>query len=326
MHSILLALAFVLQSPAQTPPAPPASNGEQAPAPAAEIPPAAPRPGEIPPSASARAKDLWAKLLAAASPPVSATPGSPTARAPVTAFDLTFDGRARPESGQSNDFNRARYRFLGPGFVRTSLPSGAERMRGPEGDWLVDVSKGDRVQLAGREYAQDRRELSESLNIAKSFVALTDPAQLRIAKLEDLAAPPATVPPSLAAVAPKLDWIAIESPDFHLVSASSRREAQSFRCQLGLDRATHLPELATIWEDEHGAMVHETALFVRMTKYVDLDQFHVPSQIDVYPADLDVSPFRFADVSSLSLYLRYLLKESTLRAKLAPADFSPGAK
>jgi hypothetical protein len=74
------------------------------------------------------------------------------------------------------------------------------------------VSKGDRVQLAGREYAQDRRELTESLNIARSFVALTDPAQLRIAKLEELSAPPATVPPSLSDVALKLDGSRSRAP------------------------------------------------------------------------------------------------------------------
>ena len=172
--------------------------------------------------------------------------------------------------------------------------------------------------LAG--IAQDRRELSESLNIAKSFVALPDPARLRIARLEDLPAPPATLPPALAEIGKRLDWIAIESPDFHLVRTSSPHEGQSFRCELGLDRKTHLPELASVWEHENGAMVHETALCVRLTGYWPRDQFRVPAPLDVYPADREASPFRFATEPRMSVYP---LRGSTLRARLTPADFAP---
>ena len=142
-----------------------------------------------PPQQDAAAQALWKDLLQAAQP---SRPGSE--RKPVNAFDLTFDGRARMKDKQSNDFNNTRYRFLAPNWVRTSMESGVERMRGPEGDWLVDRKKQDKIRLVGRDFTEDRRELADFQNIARNFVNLTDPARLELQSLRVLPASPATVP------------------------------------------------------------------------------------------------------------------------------------
>ena len=78
------------------------------------------------------------------------------AEKPVTAFDLHFHLRVRPDEIQSNDLT-AHYRFLSPGFVRATLESGREHLRGPKGDYLIDGEES--LKLVGREAAEDKKQI-----------------------------------------------------------------------------------------------------------------------------------------------------------------------
>ena len=52
------------------------------------------------------------------------------------------------------------------------------------------------MRLRGKELANDIRELNETVRIAKSFVGLSDPSNLRIAKLR-LGSTPTNLPEAL---------------------------------------------------------------------------------------------------------------------------------
>jgi hypothetical protein len=259
------------------------------------------------------AQSLWKNLLEAAQP---TRPG--TARKPVSAFDLTFDGRARMKGKQSNDFNNTRYRFLAPSWVRTSMESGVDRMRGPEGDWLVDEKKKDKIRLVGRDFAEDRRELGDFQNIARNFVNLTDPARLQVQALRVLTASPATLPASLAKRAAELDWIEITSPDFRLTRSQAPDPDAPFKAQIGLDKRDHLPRLAIIWEDDRGQILWESALCVELDQFRRLDDFQVPFTMRTYPP---AEGGRFADRWELQIWL--IENGASLRPKLTPRDFVP---
>jgi hypothetical protein len=294
------------------------------------------QPGVLPNETSAETRELWA-LLVAALRPIAAADKPITA---ITAFDLTIQARvmSAKDGGtpQRNDGD-LRYKFLSPGFVRTThMDSGVERMRGPDGDWLWDAKKGDLIALSGREYAQDRRELSQTLSIARNYIALCDPARLRIAKLERMSAPPSGLPQleayaakkSAVPLAASLVWIAITSPDFQVVEAVTSNAAPMFKAQIGLDHKTHLPLLATICQDENGAMVVETAVLVDFktteTNYARLDGRLVPTYFSVHDPLLPSSPFAVQPTPRVDVVVK--TESSRLSPKLTAADFRPPKK
>ena len=265
------------------------------------------------PQQDSTAQGLWKSLLQASQP---TRPGSQ--RKPVSAFDLTFDGRAR-KGKQVNDFNKMRYRFLAPEWVRTTMESGVERMRGPEGDWLFDRKKKDKIRLAGRDFAQDRRELGDFQNIARNFVNLTDPARLDVRDMRFLPSAPVAVPRSLSKRAAQLDWIEVTSPDFRLTRSQAPGPGAQFKAQLGLDKRDHLPRLAIIWEDDAGRILWESALCVELDQFHRLDDFQVPIVMRTYPP---AEGGTFADRWDLQVWL--IVKGASLRAKLSARDFVPG--
>jgi hypothetical protein len=275
----------------------------------------------LPPDASADARELWQALLTATRP--TAAGG---ARAPVTAFDLAFDGRLRSGEKATNDFNDARYRFYAPDCVRTTLESGVERMRGPEGDWLVDWNHEEKVKLVGRDFDEDRRELDETLDVARNFVALTDPARLDVKGLRLLPAAPAYLPSELAKLTTKLAWLEVESPGLRLTRGSAAAQGAVYKAHLGLDRERHLPRIAVIFEDRGGRMDRTSALLVELDEYAPLDDFQVPHVIRTYPTQPpgpETLDKPFAERWELGIWLK---KGARLRAALAPADFVPPAK
>jgi hypothetical protein len=274
-------------------------------------------------------------LLAALRPPSKGG----AAPAKIEAFDLTIQVRyvtvKEGGSEQPNDI-QMRYRYLAPGFVHTLLLNGGvERMRGPRGDFLVDPKKGDVVSLAGREFANDRLELTRTLSMARNYVTLADPAAMRIARLTAMDGPPAalrappalpdeTIQPGPFEKAAGMQWVEVVSPDFAVVAAVDSKTAPMFRAQIGLDSATHLPRLVVIFQDEGGTIVAETAVLVDLTasKYEPMDGLFVPKFFAVHDPLLPSSPFAFQRKPRTQV----VVKQGTLRAKLSGKDFQPPSK
>ncbi|MCK6446873.1 MAG: hypothetical protein L6Q99_10815 [Planctomycetes bacterium] len=286
--------------------------------------------GTLPADASAEARASFAKLVAA-------TRTDPNAASP-TGFDLTFEGTVHPTQRQSNDFPKTRYRFDPRGWVRLSiLASGRERLAGPKGMFVIDGK--EVVQLTGREHDEDRRQIREELSIAKNFLALSDPKNLRLAKLELLPAPPAALPATLQARAAKLVWLALESPDFRLFQSQTADANANWRVELGLGATTNLPELVSITEIGASSMRPESAMLVEFRAYTPLDGLQVPSQLATYAVDANSiaaptsgpnSPdrggpllWRYTRWSSLELGLK---SGGTLRPAFTEADFTPPKK
>lgn len=284
----------------------------EAPPPAAPLTQAAPAlvPGQIPPAASAEARVAWLELCKAAS--------GATAQPRVTSFDLRFDGRAQPVGRETHDFDDARYRYLEPGWIATTLKDGAERMRGPGGDFFVKEKIATRLQ--GSEFATDLRELDDQARIAHSFVSLIDPRALRLRSLALVKGPPPVLPASLVKRASELVWLEIESPDFHC-DARSAAPVDS-RAWIGTDKQTRLPQLALVARDDRGTIVHESALLVRLEEFKPIDGFQVPHKLRSFQPDLSLSPWSFSEQPVLTLWL----KGGSLRPPLAEKDFLPPAK
>ena len=148
-------------------------------------------PGRIPGGTSAEATRRWNAFFAAQST------GSP-ARAPLGGFRLGFDLRAR-EPQQSND-GRARFTFWEErGWLSCQMDkSGRTLLLGPEGPFLVDAGKA--TSLRGRDFKEDRKKLLEWVAIARNYLALVQPARVRLVELRERADPQlAWSTPALAA-------------------------------------------------------------------------------------------------------------------------------
>lgn len=312
IRSALLLLALALQDATgakQAPPLPPAPPlpGETG---AAPVDPAiaALVPGAMPAGAAPAAVEDWKRVLAATSVPGAAL-------APISAFQLELEVvyRKNAEAG-SNDL-RATYKFFAPGFVRIDLKD-RSTMRGPRGDWLEDRKAGQKVELSvGREHAEDRRQLDETLGIAKHFVALTHPGSLRLASLEKLPGPPAALPRAkekdfdLEKRASELSWLRVRSPDFRLVGGGAT--APMTRATLGFDPKTGRVEIALLEEDRAASGLTATARALRLDKSLEAQGYVVPKRIYVYSVEEGKLPAAFAPIPGMELFV--------VRANLAPA-------
>lgn len=295
----------------------------QDPAPAA-APAAAPLPkaGEVPAGTDAEARSAWEGLLAAALPRPDGGRGEAASTAPVTAFDLEFDGRVYGDNRQTNDFS-GRYRYLEPGYVHTVLDrSKRVTLRGPDGDWLV-FDNGRKVRLEGRDYEVDVEDLDRAIGVAQSFVALTDPRTIRIARLDLLTEAPSSIPEGLRGRAQALEWLVLETPDFRLAGDPPARPGVPpvmHRIELGLDRATRLPSLVVVRRSELGQRGVESAQLLQLDTYRALDGYQVPHQVITYGPDTTTSPWTFDQRRpSFDLYV----KGGTLRPRLEADFFRP---
>ena len=287
---ILLSLLLSQEPPAPTPPAPVAGG------PAAET--------ETPQAA-------WEALAKAT-----------FAEQPVQAFDLAFHLRVRPDDIQTNDL-AARYRFLSPGYVRATLESGREHLRGPDGDYLID---GEEVlKLVGREAAEDKKQLDEAVGVAKNFMALTDIARLKPKEVSRALAPTQLLPDELRERAASLRWLSVKTDGFHLLSSKplpegARREQ---RALLGLHATDPVLSLAVIIEDTlgpDGSPVQEAQLvLLDLRKTAALDDFQVPRHLRVHGLTLRDGARRFRAKPAYELWLR----GGTLRPKFKAESFKP---
>jgi hypothetical protein len=248
--------------------------------------------------------------------------GDAGSTAPVVAFDLEFDGRVYGEGRQTNDFS-GRYRYLEPGYVHTVLDQSKRvTLRGPDGDWLV-FKDGRKVRLEGRDYEVDVEDLDRAIGVAQSFVALTDPRTIRIARLDLMSAPPGSIPEGLRSRAQGLEWLALETPDFRLAGDPPARPGVPpvmHRIELGLDARTRLPSLVVVRQSELGQRGVESAQLLQLDAYRGLDGYQVPHQVITYGPDTSTSPWTFDQRHpTFDLYV----KGGTLRPRLDAGFFTP---
>lgn len=242
---------------------------------------------------------------------------------PVTAFDLVFHLRVRPDDIQTNDL-AARYRFLSPGFVRATLESGREHLRGPAGDYLMD---GEEVlKLVGREAAEDKKQLDEAVGVAKNFLALTDLARLKPREVQSAEAPLQLLPSDLTERAKGLRWISITTDGFHLLSSSAKLPEGARRVQhalLGLHAKDPILELAVIVENTLGAdglqIAKPSQVLLDLRQSAALDGFQVPRHLRVHSLGLVNSAPRFRQKPAYELWLR----GGTLRPEFTADAFRP---
>ncbi len=307
---VVLAAQEPAPAPApQDPPRPAPHTPLDAPADAAQL-----APGALPADASPAARRTWEALCSA----LGAAADAPR----VEAFDLSFDARAWAEGGEGEkSFRNARLRFLAPNFVDSALDSGRRRMRGPRGDWIVDA-QGTAVRLQGVEMAQDRRELDQILQVARTFANLVNARTLRLRKLETVATPPFELPAALAQRASSVTWLSLVSPDFALARSDGGKSSSEVRAWIALDSATSLPSLAVVAEESTDPAAPHTALLIELWNWAPLDGLRSPKNVRTYPPLSDSPKWGFQDKQNLQLWLT----KGSLRAKLAPIDFEPPRK
>jgi hypothetical protein len=274
-------------------------------------------PGVLPANTPADAAERWNRTCNA-----HLAPG--TERRAVSAFDVALDVRYKASDTQTNDF-QARYRYLSPSFLRATTESRREQIRGPDGDWLLDPATNEKIRLdIGRTNEEDRRQLDESVAIAKNFVALFDPRSLRIASIATRASAPQTLPASTKARAEKCAWLDVVSPDFHLhrSKAGSKTAARGLvRVALGIEPETSRVAYALIYDGASKVEIADTTLFIELEKFKELDGFVVPHHIRVFETERTRGPTAFRTDPSSDIYV--VAGKANLRATLTPADFKP---
>lgn len=271
--------------------------------------------------ASPEARDAWQRVCAAGRAEGSAPE-------PIRAFTLRADVLTR-DGAQSNEAEVA-YRYLAPDLIRFSLPSGRETGKGPgigrSAYWLKD--KDEVVTLDGREHGEDVRLVRQMLAVARNFVALSDPARLRLERLERMDQAPRGLPPSVSRKAGELSWLRVTSPDFALLPRGedaprpASRAGPSYRVELGLG-ADGLPRLAVIAEepahDGSGQPPAAAPLLIELADYRAVDGFLVPHRLLVHPRTSGEAAL-FVDRAAQEIYVL----EARLRPALREQDFLPG--
>jgi hypothetical protein len=259
------------------------------------------------PAADPAARALWDAIVTAAA-------GSKTTRA--TAFVLDFEATRYSGENQSNDVS-ATYSYLEPGWVRVALVSGRQRLRGPDGDWLID--KAGAYRLVGKDFKQDKTELDETVAVARTFAHLTDPRGLRLESLVRMAAPPPGLPEKLRAGAAALDWLRLESRDFR--SPPEARAGQAAELgpidvlELGVERATRVPRMSVLTDPT----AKEKAIALALEGSVEVDGFRVPERVTAWKIDASLPSPAFGARQTLDLWF----KSGTLAPKLSPENFLP---
>ncbi len=285
-------------------------------------------PGRIPEGTSKGALQLWQEVLAASRIKKKEGPTPP-----VKSFDLTFEVRLRSKPGVPSNDESVNFRFMdrGKGFLSAEFLSSHRRtLRGPKGDHLFDGK--DWVSLAGREDQESRRELNRWVAIARNFVALTQPAAVRIIELRELkpmAQPTAedklqelpsarqriefgggrylSLPNTkLQKASQGLRWLEVTSPDFRLFDSGNRTPGSpkvAYRSILGLD-ADGRVRMAQFHGDHGGAVHLQGALFVEIQSWKELSNgYLLPREINTFRSDAITQHATFEVQPSLALWL-----------------------
>lgn len=243
-------------------------------------------------------------------------------RAPLTAFHLRADVLAR--SGVQSNETHIDYRWLAPDCVRFMLPSRNETGRwGRRKDQYWLSSEDGVLELVGREYAEDRRQVDDMAALATNYVALSDPSRLDLRSLERLDRGPANLPGQYAKEARGLVWLDLVSPDFALVQRSEGGPAaELFRVSLGLGEDA-LPRLALIRPQpgDGGPPWPGDALLVAFQNYQEAGGFRIPFTMLVHGPDPD-RPTRFLKAPAQEIWVT----EADLRPSYTVEDFKPARR
>lgn len=283
-----------------------------------------PKAGELPASTSKVARERWTKATIA-----SLVPG--VERKPVTAFDLSIDLQYRKDDRSTNNAPNARYRWLAPGYVRAETGrSKVAHLRGPQGSFLLDWSKGDKVESirldVGRENTTDLRQLDEEASIAGNFAALTNPGSVRVLKLVEVAAPASVLPDVLIESAKVLAWIEIESPDFFFPGAQPN-VARIARVTLGLDPESSLPQIVVVDDASKPKAINLSTVVLQLSDFRATDGFQVPFKILIFmPEAPDPKGPPSAPWMRKTPAMDMVVTKASLRAPLKPEDFTPSAQ
>jgi hypothetical protein len=308
------------ESPPPVPPVPAPGGAPRANDPAID---SLPR-GTLPADADLAAKEAWQRTLQS-----QQAAGNAAGTQRVTAFDLQLEVRHRSADNQTNDSpSPLRYRYLDPGFVRVTTASKREHVRGPRGDFLIDPERHEVIPLVpSRENEQDIRQLNESVGIARNFIALTDPAALRIAGLKLLPGAPTALPQTVKdrfAKAP-LQWLEVRTPDFHLIASIDRTAPPPpslVRVAIGADAKSGEVELALVDVDGPATAPTAAAVLIELANYTAIDGFRMPQLIKVYRIDEKSAARSFG--AEPTTMLGIVTRSASLRAPLKREDFLPG--
>ncbi len=275
--------------------------------------------GTLPENTSPSAQALWSSLVAASKDQATA---DATALEPISSFDLKFQIEIRDVEGRNNEAE-SRVRYLAPNYIRFQLEQGIELGCGPvDGDdfgyWSLNNGK-DFQDISLRQYALSKQRVQDVLNTSINFLALVEPANLRILALSSISEAPQNHPPRFGHLN-TLDWITLDSPDFDLGAGSSLAQDPSgrvYRAYLGLGRTTHRVTEALVVELADGAPLVETAIWITLGDHRGLGGVMFPGSILIRRPDFAPSPWAFTKRPTDEFYLI----GGTLRAKLDPEDF-----
>lgn len=264
------------------------------------------------PAASPEALARWEAVLAAAR-----VPGED--RSPIRAFVLEAEVLIR-EGARTNEME-IEYRYLVPHYIRFRLPGGQETGRGPGSGrrayWLRD---GEEIRrLSGRENAEGRRAVDQMLAVARNYVALSSPEELRLTHLDLLDSPPALLSGKLAKRAKKLDWLRVASPDFALVAKDTMARPSGYAVDLGLERESGLPRMALIRALGSGldATRLPEPMLILLEEYLERDGFRIPRVVKVHALDRKTASFAVKPAQDIHI------TDASLRPHLSEADFEP---
>ena len=314
-------------------------------------------PGRIPEGTSQAALKLWNSMLSASHMQKALGP-----TAPVTSFDLTFGAELRSKPGTPSKDETVNFRFLDQdrGFLSAEfLRSRRKTVRGPKGDYLLDGKEW--VSMQGREDIESRRELDRWVAIARNFVALTQPAGVRLIELRELSPVAVDLGPQVEqkldkqgiplpvkamhriefgagrflslptektlAAANGLHWLEVTSPDFRLFDSGARGTtgaASAYRAILGLEKNGRV-RIAQFHDDNGGAVNLQGALFVEILRWQELDSGYVlPKELNTFRSDPTRAHQTFEVQPTLSLTLhRRTARINPKRPALKASDFTP---
>lgn len=274
-------------------------------------------PGALPVGTSPEAAHLFDVLTR-----TTLKPG--TERAPLTGFDIAFEIITRGTGVERNQA-KVRVRYEEPASVRFSLDGDKEMGYGPRGYWqrFEDGAK----YLEGREYAPDRKRIAGVRSTAKNFLALADPARLRLVSVRALPGAPGHVPPGFEKRASELTWLELASPDFDLAAGgaadtSAASAPRLFRATLGLDPKSGRVLEALIAELDENTPLVETSTWVSLKDPMDIGDSLLPSTVEVRYADLTAKPWSFSKKPSEELYIL----DGRLNPGFAPGTFEAPRK
>ncbi len=185
-----------------------------------------------------------------------------------------------------------------------------------------------------RDDKDDVKQMDDAVVVARNFLALTNPATLRIARLALLPAAPAGIPKPFAERAQPLSWLEVHSPDFRLSRSIGAAGANAlYRVQLGLDPKSSLPVLALIYDAapdaNASARLGPGTLFLELRDWITESGYKLPKQIDTYEME---TPGAAAPPGSVPIGFRrepttsVVLKRARINPPLTVDSFRPPRK